>query len=113
MKKFLLIFVCCICLCGCDFDDGMKQLGFEKEETKFDNGSLLTLTKLKYDKIEIDMSYSEVTSILDGNCEMQYESSTNNEKYESYLCWDKDDSSKRIVINFSNDKLISKSQMGL
>ena len=111
MKKILFIGLCSLFLCGCSFDEGMEWLGFEK--TSSDNGSSLSLTKSKYDKIETGMSYTRVKFILGGDCELQYENTTSYEEYKSYVCWDKDDSSKRIVISFEDDKLTSKSQMGL
>ncbi len=101
MKKFLTILVIMLfASTGCSMED----LGFE-----YSNGTGLNITKEKYERIDYGDSYSNVKTILGGECDNYYSS----DGEDWYTCIDNQDSSKRIVLKFIDGKLEHKSSSGL
>lgn len=117
MKRILFISFCFLLLCGCEikFDNNSKEIlnGLGVPNEAFTNGSEITLTKEKYDQVNIGISYEDLKNILGGECELQYEHTGSYGTSSTYTCWDKDDSSKRALFDFENGKLDSKTQTGL
>jgi hypothetical protein len=83
----------------------------DKSSDDKSDSSAAGLTMANYEKIKPDMSYEEVEKILGSEGEETRTSSSGNREYKSYK-W-KGDNYVSIYVNFTDNKMASKSQAGL
>ena len=87
----------------------MNKEKIKREEIKTDARQEL---KIKYQKVELEMSYEEVKDIMGIEGKLFAESLDSSGTYQVYL-WKTDESFEGIEVHFTDGKVTAKSQLGL